>query len=171
MKSIKLYNVIFPIWFILFFPPFVLVTLLGNFIIDSIVVIVCFYAFRLKQSDYNLKDFYKKSIWKVWIFGFMADLIGASVLLLFGIMGDYIGIPYEVTSAINFNAFKHPVAVIIILFATILSSVFIFLFDNKISFRDAIKDKSLRLKLSLTVAIVTAPWTFIIPTQWFYHGL
>ncbi|HOO12660.1 MAG TPA: hypothetical protein PK684_06890 [Bacillota bacterium] len=42
MKHIKFYNVIFPIWFLMFFPPVVLLTLAGNFIIGSQAVAGCF---------------------------------------------------------------------------------------------------------------------------------
>lgn len=170
MKSVKLYNVIFPIWFILFFPPVVLITFVGNYFIDSLVVIACFYVFKVKQLNLDLKTFYKKSIIKVWVFGFLADLIGAAILLLFSMFGDSLGLPYEVTSAISYNSFKHPAAIIIIIFAMIVSSIFIFLFDYKISFRDLVEDKHLKMKIAFTIAIITIPWTFILPTEWFYSG-
>lgn len=38
MKQVKLYNVIFPIWLLLIFPPVALIALAGNFIIDSLVI-------------------------------------------------------------------------------------------------------------------------------------
>ena len=42
VKKVKLYNVIFPTWFLMFFPPVILITLLGNFVIDSLVLLACF---------------------------------------------------------------------------------------------------------------------------------
>lgn len=78
----KTYNVIFPIWFLLFFPPVILITLFGNYVIDSIVLIVCFYLFKISNSQINLKTFYKKSILKVWLYGFLADILGALILFL-----------------------------------------------------------------------------------------
>ena len=65
MKYIKLNNVIFPIWFLLFFPPVIFITLIGNFVIDSIVLIACFFIFKLADIQKSLNEFYKESILKV----------------------------------------------------------------------------------------------------------
>jgi len=170
MKQIKLYNVIFPIWFLLFFPPVIFITLMGNFIIDSLVIIVCFFVFKLADIQNNLKTFYKKSILKVWLFGFSADIIGAALLFVTGIFGDSLGLPYELISAICYDPFSHPTAVMIIMFAMSVSALFIFLLNYKITFNEQIAEKQLRLKVALTVAVVTIPWTFLLPTKWFYNG-
>lgn len=170
MKQIKLYNVIFPIWFLLFFPPVIFITLAGNFIIDSLVVLVCFFIFKLVEIQ-NIKAFYKKSILKVWLFGFLSDIIGAAVLFIItGIGGDSLGLPYKLQSAIDYDPFSHPIAAIITISAILLSSVFIYLFNYNITFKNLITEKQLRFKVALTIAIVTAPWTFLLPTKWFYHG-
>jgi hypothetical protein len=170
MKQIKLYNVIFPIWFLLFFPPVIFITLVGNFVIDSLVIMACFFIFKLTNIRNNLKTFYKKSILRVWIFGFLADIMGAAILFLLGILGDRWGLPNDLITGINYDPFSHPVAVIIIIFAMLVSMVFIFLFNYKITFKNQIEEKNLRLKVAITIAIVTIPWTFLLPTKWFYHG-
>lgn len=171
MKKIKLYNVIFPIWFLLFFPPVTFITLGGNFIIDSLVILICFFVFKLAGTQNSLKTFYKKSILKVWLFGFLADIIGAAILFVTGIFGDSLGLSYKLISAINFDPFSQPAAVIIIIFAMLVSALFIFLFNYRITLKKLIAEKQLRLKVALTIAIVTIPWTFLLPTKWFYHGL
>lgn len=170
MKDIKLYNVIFPIWFLMFFPPIIFATLAGNFIIDSLVIFVCFYVFKLADSQSNLKTFYKKSILKVWIFGFLADIIGAAILFATGIFGDSFGLSNKLISAINYDPFNHTGAVIITIFAMLLSSFFIFLFNYRITLQNQILERQLRLKVALTIAIVTIPWTYLLPTKWFYRG-
>lgn len=169
MKTTKLYNVIFPIWFLIFFPPVILVTLIGNYLIDSLVLVVCYYIFKLNHVQDSLKSFYKKSVIKVWLFGFLADLIGAVILFITGITGgDRIGIPYEIISAINYDPFSHPVAVLIIILATLVAGFFIFFFNYNITFNKIIEEKALRFKVSLALAIITMPWTFFLPTKWFY---
>ncbi|MFZ5644687.1 MAG: hypothetical protein ACOY46_13945 [Bacillota bacterium] len=168
MKQAKLYNVIFPIWFLLFFPPVILLTLAGNFIIDSLVILVCFFVFKLADAQNNIKTFYKENILKVWMFGFLADILGAAVLFITGILGDSFGLSYKLISAINYDPFSHRWAVVIIIFAMLVSALFIFLFNYRIIFRDQILEKQLRLKLALTIAIITMPWTFLLPTKWFY---
>lgn len=168
-KSTKLYNLIFPIWFLLFFPPVIFLTLAGNYIIDSLVLVICFSIYKIAGLGLNLKSFYKQSILKVWGYGFLADIIGASILFVLGLLGESLGLSYELTSAICYDPFSKPLAVIIILGATLVSAAFIFLFNYKYSFKNLIEDKTLRFKIALTIAIVTAPWTFLLPTKWFYY--
>lgn len=165
MKNVKLYNVIFPLWLILFFPPVLFIALAGNFIIDSLVVVACYYVYKVKNTQIKLINFYKKSILKVWIFGFVADAFGA-ILLLISVWNDNI-FPYKITSAINYNAFRHPVALIIVIFAMLLASTFIFFFNYRIIFYKVIENKVLRFRIAITIAIITIPWTFIIPTSCF----
>ncbi len=170
MKNTKLYNVIFPIWFLLFFPPVIFITLFGNFLIDSIVVIVCFFLFKLSTHQIGLKSFYKSSIVKVWLLGFTADIAGAAVLFIAGFAGDIAGLPYEITSAINYDPFSNPAALVIVIFAMLVSGFLVFIFNYNFTFAKAIEDKKLRYKVALTLAVITIPWTFLIPTKWFYRG-
>ncbi|SFA95350.1 hypothetical protein SAMN04488072_104117 [Lentibacillus halodurans] len=169
MKDIKVYNVIFPIWILLFFPPILFVMLIGNFLIDSLVIIVCFYLFKLVNTQQNLKTFYRKSILKVWLFGFTADMIGA--MSLFGLLmgSDMLGLPNDLINAISYDPFSHPLAVMIIVFFIMVSAFFIFLFNYKVTFRKLIGEKALRIKVALAIAIITMPWTFLLPTKWFYN--
>lgn len=168
MKEVKLYNIIFPIWLLIFFPPIIFITLAGNFVIDSLVILACVSIFKLAINSEERKSFYKNSIIKVWLFGFLADIIGAAILFILGIWGEYFGLSYELVSAIDFDPFSNPLAVMIIVFAMLVSALFIFLFNYKITFRELIKDNSVRFKVALTIAIVTMPWTFLLPTKWFY---
>lgn len=167
-RTTKLYNVIFPIWFLLFFPPVIFITFFGNYIIDSLIIIACFFAFKLADSEYKLKTFYKKSILKVWLYGFLADIIGGAILFALGICGDIFGLSYELISAICYDPFSYPLAVMIIVGSILVSAVFIFLFNYKFVFNKHIEEERLRFKIAITLAIITAPWTFLIPTKWFY---
>ncbi len=168
MKEVKLYNIIFPIWLLIFFPPIIFITLAGNFVIDSLVILACVSIFKLAVNSEERKTFYKNSIIKVWLFGFLADIIGAAILFILGIWGEYFGLSYELVSAIDFDPFSNPLAVMVIVFAMLVSALFIFLYNYKITFRELIKDNSVRFKVALTIAIVTMPWTFLLPTKWFY---
>ena len=145
-KEIKLYNVLFPIWLLMLFPACWLFIIPGNFIIDSLVLIISMYALKINDK----KQFYKKNILKIFIFGFLSDIIGSLFLLLMfvleiGQMGDepYLTIP-----------------------GLVISAVMIFLFNYFVTFRGT--DKTSRLKLTLIFAVVTAPYTFLIPSSWLY---
>ena len=73
-NDVKLYNVIFPIWLLWLFPVTWIVVLPGNFIVDLLVVVLTMKW--LKITDIKRKT--KSVVLKVWIFGFLADLIGTA---------------------------------------------------------------------------------------------
>lgn len=143
-KEVKLYNVLFPFWMLLLFPRMWLIVIPGNFIIDSAVLIISMYALKLADK----KSYYKRHIIKIYLFGMLSDIIASGYMLLLmlsgvGQMGDeiYLTLP-----------------------ALIIAAGLIFLFNYFISFKKS--DRALRLKLALTFAIVTAPYTFLIPSSW-----
>ncbi|MBE6671767.1 MAG: hypothetical protein E7593_06150 [Ruminococcaceae bacterium] len=147
-KDIKLYNALFPFWMILLFPQLWAIVIPGNFIIDSIVLIISMLV--LKMSD--KKQFYKRHIFKIYGFGMLSDIIGSAYMYLLmwkfnvGSMGDelYLTLP-----------------------ALLISAVLIFVFNYFITFKKI--EKALRWKLSLIFAIVTAPYTFLVPSSWLYY--
>ncbi|MBE7039656.1 MAG: hypothetical protein E7398_02880 [Ruminococcaceae bacterium] len=146
-KEFKLYNVLFPFWMLMLFPQVWLIILPGNFIIDSLVLIISMYFLKLQQK----KEFYKKNILKIFGFGILADVAGCAYMLLLmvvfqlGNMGDelYLTLP-----------------------ALIISAMLIFILNYFISFKKY--DKKLRFKMALFFAIITAPYTFLIPSSWLY---
>ena len=146
-KDVKLYNVLFPFWMLLLFPQMWLIVLPGNFIIDSLVLLISMAVLKISDK----KQWYKKHILKIYAFGLLADVIGSAYMLLMmvgfelGRMGDelYLTIP-----------------------ALVISAVMIFVLNYFITFRKA--DKGLRLKFALAFAIVTAPYTFLFPSSWLY---
>ncbi|MFA6807953.1 MAG: hypothetical protein WCR27_03050 [Eubacteriales bacterium] len=166
--ELKLFNVIFPIWLLLFFPPVIFITLVGNFIIDSLVILACYFMYKLaNRQSIDWKTFYKQSILKVWLFGFLADIIGGLILFIIGIM-DSLGLNYEIVYAINYDPFSQLGAILIIILAMLVSGLLIFLFNYKITFKNQIIDKKLRFNIAVTIAIITIPWTFLIPTKLIY---
>lgn len=132
---------------ILLFPQIWLIVLPGNFIIDSIVLIISMILLKIADK----KQWYKRHIIKIYLFGMISDIIGAGYMLLLvtvfdvGRMGDelYLTAP-----------------------ALVISSVLIFILNYFITFKKS--DKLLRLKLSIIFALVTAPYTFLIPSSWLY---
>ena len=53
MKN-KLYNVLFPIWVLVFFPIFWLVALPANFLIDTIVLLISLKFFKITDVEKKL---------------------------------------------------------------------------------------------------------------------
>ncbi|MDO4530539.1 MAG: hypothetical protein Q4C06_01045 [Bacillota bacterium] len=146
-RDVKLYNVLFPLWMLLLIPVLWLIVIPGNFIIDSIVLLVSMAALKITEK----KQWYKKYILKIFLFGMLSDVIGAAYMLLMmvvfrlGNMGDelYLTIP-----------------------GLLISAVMIFVFNYFVTFKKI--DKPLRFKLAIIFAVVTAPYTFLVPSSWLY---
>ena len=146
-KEVKLRNVIFPLWMLCLFPVVWLIVLPGNFIIDSLVLLISLSLMKIP----NKKQLYKRHIFKIFGFGLLADVIGSAymLLLLWGLeIGETGTDPYLTIPAL------------------LISAGLIFVFNYFVTFKR--EDKALRLKLSLIFAIITAPYTFLVPTSWLY---
>ena len=146
-KSIKLYNVLFPVWMFTLLPAMWLVIIPGNFIIDSAVLLISLAVLKIADK----KEWYKKHILKIFAFGFLADIIGALFLLLMLFVLEDVLFDCEFLFS---------------LIGMVISAALIYLFNYLFTFKKA--EKSIRLKLSLIFAIATAPYTFLIPTTWLY---
>ena len=72
----KLYNVLFPFWMLLLFPQVWLIVLPGNFIIDSLVLIMSMLVLKISEK----KQFYKRHILKIYGFGMLSDIIGSAYM-------------------------------------------------------------------------------------------
>lgn len=146
-NSVKVYNVLFPLWMLLLMPQLWLIVLPGNFLIDSLVLAAAMFALKIGEK----KQFYKKHILKIFLFGLLADAIGSVFLVVMafvlemGVYGDewYMTVP-----------------------AVMISAAFIFLFNYGVTFKRC--ERPVRSRLALTFAIVTAPYTFLIPSAWLY---
>ncbi len=143
-KTIKLYNMIFPLWMLMWFPHLILFVLPANFIIDSLVFVLSLMI--LKVGDKG--RWYRNHIFGIFGCGMLADFTGAAfmVFLTFvgvGSRGDelYLTVP-----------------------GLLVAAAMIFIFDYFFTFKKA--DGKLRFRLSLIFAVVTAPYTFLVPSGW-----
>lgn len=159
-RNTKLYNIIFPVYMLWLVPPVFLVVAILNFIIDSIVVLIG--EKILKIEDILQK--YKKVIWKIWGFGFLADFIGAAFLFGMSSLFDNLDIPIRYN--IDYNPFGNVYAFIITIIGIAISGIFIFIFNKKISFKKIDMSEKQKWILSLIMAVVTAPYLFLLPSPY-----
>jgi len=159
-KEIKLYNLIFPVYMLWLIPPVIFIVGILNFIIDSVVVLIT--EKILKLEDMFSK--YKKVIFKVWIFGFLADFIGA--LFLFLISGLFENLDIPIKYNIDYNPFGNIYALIITIVGILIAGILIFIFNKKIYFNKIDITEKQRFILSLVMAVVTAPYLFLLPMNW-----
>lgn len=169
-NNIKLYNLIFPIWLLWLIPITWIVVLPANFLIDLIVVVLTMKY--LKVSDIKIKA--KSVIFKVWIFGFIADFIGTAAMFL----ANTINFNYEtelgkwwyinISNAVSYNPFDSIYALLWVTVCMIITSFFIYLFNYKFCLKNSNLDSDQKRKIALSLAIFTAPYLFYIPTSWFF---
>ena len=169
-NSIKLYNLIFPIWLLWLIPITWLVVLPANFLIDLLVVVLTMKYLKITDIKLNAKSI----IFRVWIFGFIADFIGTASMF----MANIIDFNYEtplgkwwynnITNAVTYNPFENPYSVLWVTICVLITSFFIYLFNYKFCLNKSNLDNDQKKKLALSLAIFTAPYLFYIPTAWFF---
>lgn len=168
-SSIKFYNMFFPIWLLWLFPFAWSVVLPGNFIIDSLVLLLTLKVLKIN----NKKKIYKENILKIWGFGFLSDFIGTFVMFSICIVAD--NLPDNIrrlwfdnlTIPLSQNPFTSIYSLTWVIVSIIVTSFFIYLFNYKISFRKLDIEETSKKKLALSLAIFTAPYLFLLPTNWF----
>ncbi|MCL6576788.1 hypothetical protein [Kyrpidia sp.] len=166
----KARNIIFPIWFLWLLPPVIILVVVGNFLLDSLVLVAAYTLAGVPRvTNQGLKTLYKASILKVVLFGFVADIVG--VITLLAVTGLPLSIPPSLVSAVNLNPFTNVGAFLTVLGAIILSALCIYALNYFFTFKRIVAEKVTRTKLSATLAVITAPWTFLLPTSWFYPGM
>ena len=162
-RDVKLYNILLPIWILYFFPQVWLITLPGNLLIDCLVLLIALAALKHTQKKAVLKRLW----WKFWILGFLADFVGA--LFLFGfwylsLLPDPVGRwVEEVFSAAALNPFRTLPGFLYTLAGVAAAGVCIYFFDKRAMKSCPLLDGRQRHVIALSMAIVTAPWTFLIP--------
>lgn len=159
-KGVKLYNIIFPMYMLWVMPPVIFISVILNFIIDSIVILVTEKVLKIK----DITSKYKKLILKVWGFGFLADFIGAFLLFLISSLLGGLNIPIRYN--IDYNPFGNIYALIITISCIIISGILIYIFNKKFCYKKVeLTDREKHI-LALTMAIVTAPYLFLLPVYY-----
>jgi len=163
----QVYNVFFPVWLLFLFPPLILVSLLVNFLVDSAVII--FGLRRIGITDW--KPIYKTTWWKVWLLGFLADIIGAVFLGLITLgVGSLLPYPSvglsrvldDAFTAVMYNPFEHPLALLIVVLAIGLVGWLIYVFNKRVFRRAGLEPDQVN-RMARLLAFWTAPYFFLLP--------
>ena len=154
-KQVRLYNMIMPLWLLLAMPAMWLPTLAGNFIIDSAVLMI---LLKIKKKE-GKKQIWKSCILKVWAFGMLSDIIGGAVLVGLDLLLDILDL-HKASAAIMLNPWVNPIAAVCVILCMALSSVFIYLFDSRLSFKRTFEEEKERRQFALYFAVITTPWLF-----------
>lgn len=160
-KDVRLYNLIFPLWLMVLFPPMWLIALPANFFIDLLVL-------RLTMKHLNVhdrKDMSKQVIVKSWLAGFASDFLGSILMFLWNLLA--VG-SADFVNAVNYNPFARLDAFLWVTVCVAVTGVVIYLFNKKLCLKNLpISDRE-KHKLALSMAVFTAPYLFYLPTAWFW---
>ncbi len=160
MKQTRLYNVIFPVWLLFLVPVVWLIVIPANLLIDCAVVLVTLYAMKHGQKRAVLKQVW----WKVWLLGFAADFVGVALLLPAMFLSSALPDPvWDLVEPVMYNCWKSPVAFLWTTAAVALAGWAIYCFDKRAMKSCQLLTDRERHILALSLAIITAPWTFFIP--------
>ena len=164
-KTVRCYNVIFPVWFIILFPLAWLYAMPANFIIDSIVLLLALKMLHIAE----IGKIYKKTILGVWAFGFIADIVGAAFLLLSQLdLGEWW--QDQVTMPVILNPWTSVPGFAMVMISLLLAGVFIYFLNYKFLFSKLPQVGVKAKRLCLALAIITAPYLYLVPTDFLYHG-
>ncbi|MDO5755141.1 MAG: hypothetical protein Q4P28_02800 [Tissierellia bacterium] len=153
MKKIRLYNILLPIWILYFFPPIIFPTMIGNFIIDYLVL-----HFAL-PDDQKAKDY----ILPTFLLGYLSDFIGATFLSL-------IAFGFSSSDFINdfmYDPLASPKTIFPLILGIALSGFCIYRLNYRWFLKKNLPKQSAK-KTALVLAIFTAPYTFLIPGKLFF---
>ena len=167
--KIRVNNVIFPLWLLWIFPITWIIILPANFIIDLLVIII---AMKVLKID-DIKKIAKSTILKVWAVGFLADFIGMIPMFISNVVQfeetSFLGYWWNknISIAVAFNPFDNIYAFIWVTVCVAVSAFCIYMFNYKISFKRVDIEDNKKRKLSLSLALITAPYLFYVPTMLF----
>ena len=156
MKN-KMYSLVLPIWLLLVASPLIWFMILSvNFLVYTLVLIIACIFFKIA----DIKKIYKRSIFKMLIYGIVADFVGGIILLGASKLN-----PDGAFTNIAYNPCSSWITVTYICICIALSAVISYFFNYKITFKNTNIEKSQKKGLALFIAIFTAPYMFFYPIE------
>lgn len=162
---IRTYNILLPVWLLVWFPSWLWLLLIpANYLIDRTVL-----YWSLKDLD-DRNAFCRRTTWKICVAGFLSDFVGSAFLigvqvLLSSLDSDVVG---GIIAGIGFNPLGNIGALACTLLAIALAGSCIFLLDRSI-LNAAGLDRERARTAALRLALITAPYLFLIPSGLLYR--
>ena len=157
-KTEKLYNIIFPLWLLIWVPLLWFALVPINYFIDRTVL-----YFSL-NGGIDKNAICRKYGWKICIAGFAADLAGSAALFSAVLLCDD---NYRLANAISYDPFSSLIAFMIIVTVIAVCAFIIYFLDLKILRKSDLDEVQIR-RSALYLALFTAPYLFLLPMKWFW---
>ena len=160
-----LYNVMFPLWMLIWFPSWLWLLLIpANYLIDRLVL-----WWSLGSAE-DRQQFCRQHTWKICLAGFASDFAGSLLLL-----GAYLSLSsydggwvQDIVWGLGFNPFSSVVGFLVTAAAIALSGACIYALDLRIIRKTGLSEDQSRHS-ALMLAVCTAPYLFLIPSQLLYQ--
>lgn len=162
----RIYNILLPIWLLILLPQMWLIVLPANLAVD---VLVLYAALRLTGCG-DRRAVIRRSWWKVWLFGFLADGVGALwMFLLYPVCLLRPELEGSLGRAGD-NPFAHPLAFLWTLLGVAAAGAVIYALDGWALGRCPELSPQQCRRIALAFAVFTAPWLFFLPISALYGG-
>ena len=186
-QSVTLYNILFPIWLLVWIPsPLWLLLVPLNFVIDYFVLYKSLPddverengILNGGQGNINFsssvprKAFCNTYAWKICAAGFAADFIGSLFLFAaFMITSSHkLDSLRPISHGLGLNPFESFAAFLIVVCAILLAAYCIYRFDSYLLKRAGLPEEQGR-KSALWLAVATAPYLFLLPSEILYRWM
>ena len=166
-QSITLYNILFPIWLLVWIPsPLWLLLVPLNFVIDYVVL------YKSLPDGVPRKAFCNTYAWKICAAGFAADFIGSLFLFAaFMITSSHkLDSLRPISHGLGLNPFESFAAFLIVVCSILLAAYCIYRFDLYLLKRAGLSEEQGR-KSALWLATATAPYLFLLPSEILYRWM
>ena len=158
-KELRLYNIMFPIWMLIWWPSWLWLVLIPlNYGIDALVLHLSL------PAGMDRRAFLRKHAWKICLAGFVGDFLGSAAIL-----GLYaLDLSRDFTYDIAYDPFGSAAALAATAAAIGISAAAIFLLDRRILRRAGLDPETAR-RAARNLAVFTAPYLFLIPSGLLYR--
>ena len=164
-NNVKLYNLLLPLWLIIFIPSFLWLVLIPlNYLIDRLVL-----SWSLGYDPYK-GYFCRQHTWKICLAGFFSDFVGAAIMLLFSVtLSENSEKLFDICYAIMLDPFSDLLGLLIVLVCIAISAACIYLIDRRILDRAGLEPEQVK-QAALRLALITAPYLYLFPSRMLYDG-
>ena len=186
-QSVTLYNILFPVWLLVWIPsPLWLLLVPLNFVIDYVVLYKSLpddvepeksvpgggQGDKSFPGSVPRKAFCNTYAWKICAAGFAADFTG-SLFLFAAFMATSsrkLDSLRAVSHGLGINPFENAAAFLIVVAAILLSAYCIYRFDLHVLKRAGLSEEQGR-KSALWLAVLTAPYLFLLPSELLFRWM
>ena len=168
-KQTRFYNILLPLWLLLFWPTWLWLLLIpANYLLDRIVL-------KWSLGDMPEKGaFCRKHNWKICLAGFFSDAVGVALLLAFFLISANVDEASSLRDffeklgyGVGFNPFSNLWGFLIVAAAVALAAFLIYVIDKAI-LKKAGLDVAQAKKSALRLALITAPYLYFFPSALLY---